>query len=368
MHELTLNQFPITKPLFAPLTHHLVVESILAGLTPGRMFVDDVIAPRTAVAWFQRRLFLAGEWTQTAVNHALHHLITTVYYPELAAIGPRWTAFTLVYTPGWQDVMDVVLAGKHPLAGQRLCYHLHPAGQDWQPSLPPGFALRPVDAALLADAAIQNLDYVTDEMVSERPSVPDFLAKSFGACIVHQGQIVGWCMSEYNVGSRCELGIETDDAYQRRGLARATATAVIREAVARGLTEIGWICEADNLPSIATAEHLGFELHQADPTFYAFIDPAINLGVNGNVYFGQQRYDEALVWYNRALALEDVPIWLIWNAACAHARLGDQPNAFATLHRALDAGFDDRHRLETSDHLQALRGVPEWTAVLARLP
>ena len=61
--------------------------------------------------------------------------------------------------------------------------------------------------------------------MSERPSVADFLARSFGYCLVHENQIIGWCMSEYNNGNRCELGIETAAPFRRRGLAAESATA-----------------------------------------------------------------------------------------------------------------------------------------------
>jgi RimJ/RimL family protein N-acetyltransferase len=368
LHELAPETFSLARPLFAPLAHHLALESILAGLTPGRVFVDDERKPKTAVAWFKRRLFLTGDRSRESINRALADLLTKVYYPDMRAGGLAFGAFTLVYTPGWERVMDVVLAGKEPLIGQRLCFHLDPTRHSWEPSPPPGFTLRPVDAALLADPQIANPDYVTEEMVSERPSVADFLAKSFGTCVLDGPRIVGWCMSEYNTGGRCELGIETADDYQRRGLARATAVATIREAAVRGYTEIGWICDGDNHPSIATAQNLGFQLWHEDPTFYAFFDPVINCGVHGNGRFRQGAYREAIVWYEKALSQGDGPIWLLWNTACAYAHTGNQPQAFAHLNRAIAAGFADRKALEQSEHFQALHNSPQWTALLAQLP
>ncbi len=65
-------------------------------------------------------------------------------------------------------------------------------------------------------------------------------------------------MSEYNAGDRCELGIGTAEEHRRRGLATLSGSAVIRGAVSRGITEIGWHCYAMNAASVATAERLGF--------------------------------------------------------------------------------------------------------------
>ncbi|MFO7539301.1 MAG: GNAT family N-acetyltransferase, partial [Chloroflexota bacterium] len=117
-----------------------------------------------------------------------------------------------------------------------------------------------VDAALLADGRIQNMAYLTEEMVSERPSIGDFLAQSFGVCLLHENEIVGWCLSEYNSGPRCEIGIATAEPFRRRGLATLMARAFIDRALAQGVYDIGWICWAGNRPSVATAEKLGFDL------------------------------------------------------------------------------------------------------------
>jgi RimJ/RimL family protein N-acetyltransferase len=366
MHELHQAQFKRTRPLFASLNHHLAIESILAGNTPGRVFVDDIEKPRTAVAWFKRRMFLAGNRSDLEVNWALNDLLSHTYYPEMIASRLAQSAFTLVYTPGWERVMDVVLANKDPMRGQRLRYRLDPTKQDWKVRIPKEYKLRWVDAALLADTSLSNLDYVTNEMVSERPSVEDFLEKSFGTCVVYENEIVGWCMSEYNTDMRCELGIETAVNWQRRGLAVTNASATMREAARRGYTEIGWICDVDNKPSMALAQKLGFSLLRADDTYFAYFDPALNQGVNGNMQLQQQNYQSAVIWYERAAAHADPPIWLLWNTATAWANLGNQVKTFFYLNRLIDEGFDDLSFLVASEHFRIYRWTADWTALLAR--
>lgn len=368
MEELQQTQFKLTRPLFMPLTHHLALEAILAGTAPGRIFVDDVRKPRTAVAWFQHRVFLAGNRSDVVINQALNQLFTDTYYPEMHVLGLAQSAFTLVYTPGWERVMTEVLAGKYPMRGRRLYYRLDPTRHNRQPRLPKGLQLRAVDAALLADTRLVNPDYVTDEMVSERPSVTDFLEKSFGFCLVQGAEIVGWCMSEYNTATACELGIEIAEPWRRRGLAAAVASATICEAVSRGYTEIGWICEADNHASMSLAQKLGFALVHADDTYFAFIDPVLNLGINGNIQLQHQNYQEAVGWYQKAIAQGEAPIWLWWNQAAAWANLGNQSRTFYCLNHLLDAGFDDRAQLENSEHFRPYRRTKEWSVLLARLP
>ena len=150
-----------------------------------------------------------------------------------------------------------------------------------------------------------------------------------------------------------------------RTAARAAASATIREAAARGYTEIGWICDADNKPSVAVAQNLGFQLRHEDPTYYAFFDPVINCGAHGNGRFRQGQYREAIGWYEKALSRGDGPIWLFWNAACAYAHVGNRAKVFTNLNRAIDAGFTDRLALEQAEHFQALHASAPWLALLA---
>ncbi|PIE81169.1 MAG: hypothetical protein CSA11_05195 [Chloroflexi bacterium] len=367
MYELQQSQFESTRTLFTPLCHHLAVESILAGLTSGRIFVDDVERPRTAVAWFKRRVFLAGNRTNARVNVALNRLFTDVYYPEMQAEGFAQSSFTLVYTPGWERAMDVVLAGKDPMRSQWLCYRLDPSEKEWRVRIPKQFRLRWADAALLADSSLTNLDDVTHEMLTERPSIEDFLQKSFGTCVLLTNEIVGWCLTEYNLNTRCELGIATMPHVQGKGLATATASATMREAARRGYTEIGCLCTGDNEPSQSLVRKLGFSLFRTDDTYYAFFNPMLNQGVNGNVQMHEGNFQEAVMWYEQALVHDEPPIWLLWNASMAWANLGNQTKTFAYLNQLVDAGFEDRGLLQSAEHFRIYHRTSDWASLLSRI-
>jgi GNAT superfamily N-acetyltransferase len=271
MELLTPAAYEKVRPIFAPLGHNLAIHSILAGLSPGQVYVDSVAEPKMAITWTQARVFLAGEATDEAVIGALSHFFSHTFYPQAAAAG--LVAFVLHYTPGWEAHIDTILRDKSPMPGKRLYYQLDATTTTRSTSVPAGFSLRPVNAELLADTRLKNLAYVTEEMVSERPSVTDFLQKSFGYCLVHEAEIVAWCMSEYNTGHRCEVGIATAEAYRRRGLATVTATAVIIQALSQGITHIGWSCWAGNAPSIATAGKLGFQLVGEFPVYLVYVAP-----------------------------------------------------------------------------------------------
>ena len=124
-------------------------------------------------------------------------------------------------------------------------------------------ALRAVDRELVTAAELGRMEQLREEMCSERPSVEDFLARSFGVCLVDEEQdtLAGWCLSEYNCDDRCEVGIEVDEAYQRHGLGTLLARALCQEAFTRrGIRRVGWHCLAANAASGATARRAGLRL------------------------------------------------------------------------------------------------------------
>jgi len=256
-HELEPGNYEKAGPVLESLDIHLTLDSILSGLSPAKIFVDDIESPTAVFTWYKGKTWLAGNADNDAFNASLDSYIRETYFDMLRT--HEATGFRLHCDPSWEKALDRILVDQEKYPFQRLYYRLDSRSRTWSPEPPEGFEVRQVDSGLLVDGELSGLDDVREEMVSERLSVEEFLEKSFGYVVTHGGRVVGFCMSEYNTGNRCELGIATNEAYQRRGLAKLTAAATILHALAAGIDEIGWHCAADNVASVATAESLGFE-------------------------------------------------------------------------------------------------------------
>lgn len=255
--ELDSRDLARARDALLPMSHHLAVESIIRGLTPGRIYVDNREAPSSALTWFKGRVFLSGDPGDRAFANGVSEILSGPYRDDVVGRGGR--GFALYYHPeGWEARLGEMLPDVSSTKHRRLYYRLDASEKSWDASPPEGYTLLPINSELLERTDLGDIDGVVDEMLSERSTVEAFLEKSFGYCVVHGCAIVGWCMSEYNAGDRCELGIATAEGHRRRGLATLTGRAVIREAVSRGITGIGWHCYAINAPSVATAERLGF--------------------------------------------------------------------------------------------------------------
>jgi GNAT superfamily N-acetyltransferase len=269
MYALEPAAYGLAHGIFEPLAHHLAITSILAGVTPGRIFVDDPAHPRAALAWTKHRLYLAAADTAIDAAHIedLRRLFAETIYPQARAAGQE--VFVAAYAPdAWSPALEAALAGAQIYANRRQYYVCRAPVQDWRRRLPASFELVSVDRALLADARLGNRAHLAEEMCSERPSVDDFLARSFGVAVLCGDEIAGWCLSEYNTATRCEVGIETGEAYRRRGLGTAMTLALAETAFNRGLTEVGWDCWARNVPSSATAIKAGFTLYAEEPVYF----------------------------------------------------------------------------------------------------
>jgi GNAT superfamily N-acetyltransferase len=366
IYKLDPTMFRKVTPFLETMDYNLAPRAVIEGNAPGDVYVDDGVDPRAALIHVGHRFYLVGTPDNEAFNGAVGGFFTETVYPQAIAEGKNM--FVLYYAPdGWSDRLDAILPGKFPRQDMRQAYSLE-GSRDVRPSpLPDGFVLRDVDRDLLNEDDLGNLDDLVEEVHSEAPSVDDFLANRFGVCVVHEGALVGWCLSEYNCGDRCEVGIETVEEYRRRGIATAMATALARRAFSSGITHVGWHCWADNAGSIATALKAGFEKVRDYQVAFAWFDELTNLAVHGNLCFRDGEIEEAVAWFERAMRIGDAPAWVYWNAACANARLGEDETAMAYVHRAIDAGFDDLEHLRNSEHLKHLHDRPGWRALIDRL-
>jgi RimJ/RimL family protein N-acetyltransferase len=258
MTALPPNAYELIRPLLLNMDIHLVGRSILAKQTPAQIFVDNVEHPKALFAQAGHRYILAGDSEIDSFNLGIQKLFTNVVYPREIAAGQEGFAL-YYYSPTWERRMDALLAGKKTIHADREYYACKTLKYKWQGFLPKGFQLKMVDTDLLATPDLKHLDTLKEEMTSERPSVEDFLAKSFGVCVIHNNELAGWCLSEYNANHRCEIGIETTSDYRQRGIATALTLAFLEHAFSHGITEVGWHCFKRNEASAKTALKAGFD-------------------------------------------------------------------------------------------------------------
>ena len=196
-------------PLFAGLSWHLAVASVLAGRAAGAVYADSAAVPRSGLLVTEGRAHLAGDPGNEAFLAALRPVLERRFVP------PGWDVgtFKLYYDhPDWPAAAEKALStGLKHFQARHQCHFLKAlraesempaAGEPPEsPELPEGFRLAVVGPSLVDDPSLNRKEDLLEEMCSERASVADFLARSFGLALLHGHAVAGWCLSEYNLGS-----------------------------------------------------------------------------------------------------------------------------------------------------------------------
>src|SRR5712692_8915546 len=70
------DNYPSVHSLFEEMTYHLAVQTVLAGILPGRIYVDDPASPQTAILIpsNQHRIYVSGEPAPRLLADVIHLL------------------------------------------------------------------------------------------------------------------------------------------------------------------------------------------------------------------------------------------------------------------------------------------------------
>ena len=264
MPEISHPNLHHARPLFHELERaHALVTAFFEGNATARLFVNDVAQPQTGVLICNSRVLITGDATQTGF---LEEMAATFSGELIPADRSGGNDAYLVCTSGegWNIALQGLFHTCQLYFGNRQYYEITDFGSKPDLRLPDGFSMHLITPEFLS-SAVSGMDDVREEMCSERVSVEDFLARSFGLCPVHSNEVAGWCMSEYNVGNRCEIGIATAEKHQRKGIATLSTWYFLAEAHKRGYIRVGWDCWTRNESSGATARKAGFTLVEEYP-------------------------------------------------------------------------------------------------------
>jgi RimJ/RimL family protein N-acetyltransferase len=265
LHQLSKDEYSSVQQLFERLPR-TTVAGTLAGLTPGRVYVDDPRNPKAGFTWGEFRFsYLVGDPQDDEFAVQLAALLEDELLPKL----PGSHDPTLVIypdSPAWIDALEERLAAYHPLRLFRSRHRFEQQAFEAQAreleALPPGYTLQPVDSQICG--RFPELVFAYELLWG---GVQNFLAHGFGYCVLADGELASACDSPFCAGGRAEIGVETKEAHRRKGLARQAATRFIAESLMRGL-EPSWECWWENEASRCLAARLGFDWLEDYPVLF----------------------------------------------------------------------------------------------------
>jgi RimJ/RimL family protein N-acetyltransferase len=361
LHELEHDQFATVRDLFRPLDFQPFCMAVLAGIYPGRVFVNDMTQPETGcVATRGNWVFLAGKTDNVAFNDALKQAL---WKREIASEKTGAVLFT--FTPAaWLVALEAICQPRPVISVTRRHYVCRSLSYDWRAALPADASLLPLTPALLGNPDLtlpEDLRGTLEQWAAINQ--PDFA--DFGFLLMLGDQPAAWATIDGIVAGAGDLGFYTAERFRRRGLGTLVAAAAIDTGLAHGLSRIVWTCNANNPGSVATARKLGLE-RQPDYTLAVLIfDEAgswVQLAYND---LTAGHYEAALAGYEKGLALlDEPPSWVLHDLARTLAGLGRATDALSRLAAAIAAGWKDEAETRGCPEFASVAGTPEWQALL----
>jgi len=264
LDELHCESYRDVARVFNPLTQHAAIGSILIGLTCSPVYVDSRNEPSCALTWTKSRIYLSGELRDEDKRRAAETIGNKIKLENLRH-GAKYFVVYIDLGMSQPDFIEL-LENVEVRPDTRNYYELDARTREWGEVPVEGLRLEFIDRRFLSKP-YKNIDQVKEEMCSERSSVEEFLEKSVGVCGVIGDEVASWCMSEYNHSDRYEIGIATIEEHRRRGLATATAYALMRRCLEHGYNRVGWHCWKRNEPSNRAAIKLGFRFVESYPVY-----------------------------------------------------------------------------------------------------
>jgi len=381
IHELKKRDYQKVLPLFRELDWNLITNAVIEGTSPGRVYVDRVEDPRTAFMCTAEGYYLTGNDNSNEFNTCLNKLIFNKIFAG-DTVRKDETDIAIGFHPNsWIYKMPTIFRGRIPLTTARrhyICTKLE--ADNWKDHVPEGFQVNRIDEALLRMPQLELPEHVTSWMKTNWGSISSFMKKGFGFCTLHEKNVVSWSLADCVSGNSCEIGIQTREDYRRQGLAALTVAAAVDFALSNRFRYVGWHCDEYNLPSIKTAERVGFKLERKYIQCYACSNEAHHLEETAQTHFRAGRYREAVESYEEFLKTpqEQLPNWLrealpqelgvhYFRVASAKAFIGDGSGAMEYLEKAIDNGWLCIDFLKGRKEFENMHGTPEWDRILKKI-
>lgn len=368
--ELKSDEFENVRSLFQGFNYSLSIHAAIEGNNPGRIFVDHVSHPRTALALTVEGYLLAGDDRNPETNAALRQFFKDRIFTGQVFVNGDESLSLAVHPETWEARLPELIPDYEVEKLERYQYLCRELKFDWRSHVPAGYTVRRVDRALLDGAQ----GFLSDEMrgwinVEEEWWTEDnFLSKGVAFAVLNEGAVVALCASDCVAGDRIDVGIITQRAHRRRGLATIAVAATVEHCLQRGFSAVGWHCNAINIASWKTAEKVGFERDCQYAYYYYVYDPIEHLAERGWYYYLRGEYARTIQYYEQVFALRDEnPNNYYYEMASSYARLGEVENAIRFLQKAVDRGWSDFQWTRQQEEFRILHGMPEWGSVLARM-
>jgi RimJ/RimL family protein N-acetyltransferase len=244
MLEITADQVTPELKSFFDLARPTAIRAlaVLAGGNAGRIFTDDLVRPTWALVWEadDGTLYRGGSYDR----NTLFEVVTLLRQEGVVALGFR------------ESDSDLELFPRDPQAGAEcLEFDRSIGSSDLSPYLikpPVGYSIHRMDRTLLERSPKH------EENLNRYGSLDNFLDKGIAVCVLHGDEVVCESYADMDIMGVREIGIRTQEAHRRKGLAALACAHLIKLCEEAG-SRTYWDCVKLNKGSVSLARKLGFQ-------------------------------------------------------------------------------------------------------------
>ena len=219
--------------------------AVLDGLIDGWIVVDDAASPRVVLVQelVEGTTYIGGVATREAIADAF--ALLNSMQEVVVCLWPDDALYDVLPAAPAYDGVAIDCTDRSPAVDLELLG-----------LVPDGYRLHQIDAEIVPRLA--GFDYY----VQMFGGLEQALSGTIGFCLLHDDRVVAEAVAGPLARGVAELGVGTDEAYQRRGLATVVAARAIQAAEARGYHAF-WNAAQQNTGSLALARRLGFGTERA---------------------------------------------------------------------------------------------------------
>ncbi|MRG87561.1 GNAT family N-acetyltransferase [Salinibacillus xinjiangensis] len=256
IYELNKKDFSKCQEL-ANNQRHIEVKAIIHGHNPGRVFVDDVDSPNTALVWLGDHdgFFFIGDERNPHFNEHINSFIDLVIAP--AAKKEGLDCFEAIGSNDqWGKVIPKLFPHRELGSWTSRVYSINSDQyrKAMEPTIAGNYEIHRISIDLLNSASHH---FMRDKVLESWSTMEDFMERGMGYCVMKDQVVVAVCYSNYSSGREHTIAIETVKEHRGKKLAKKLAHYYLQACFDEGVHPY-WDCMVENRPSVAIAKGLGY--------------------------------------------------------------------------------------------------------------
>ncbi|GAB6619532.1 MULTISPECIES: GNAT family N-acetyltransferase [Bacillus] len=240
----------------------LEVKAVIAGVNPGRIFVNNMTSPSSGLIWLGNNdgFFFIGDAENEKFNNEMNSFIDNVIILEARKVG--LTCFEGIGNHSkWNKTIEKIFHHRSLKSWNQRVYTLKEEDYvgNHEPKIEQGYTVLKMSKTLYENQrdSLKNIEFLQSKILEFWSSLDEFFNEGIGYCMVFDNMIVSVCFSGFVFENIHCIDIETIEGHQGRKLAQTIAHSFVKECLENNIIPY-WDCMELNKPSVAVVENVGF--------------------------------------------------------------------------------------------------------------